>query len=155
VTSTPSPQPTAGIPTSGFGAEVVNLVNKYRAEKGLAPLRADPYITTASNNYANVLATERANVAGVSHTGPDGSLSEQRLAASGYPGSFCGENLAAGQTNAAEAVNIWKNSPAHNAIMLAANPTEIGVGYFYNPNSYYKHYWVLMTGRPGQGCPPS
>jgi uncharacterized protein YkwD len=87
------------------------------------------------------------------HTGPDGSSSEGRLSVSGYPGSFCGENIAAGQTTAQEALNVWKNSPAHNAIMLAANPSDIGVGYFFVENSTYKHYWVLMTGRPGLGCP--
>lgn len=152
---TPTPQPTPGIPTSGFGAEVVNLVNKYRAEKGLAPLRADPYITTAANNYARLIATERANVMGLLHDGPDGSSPEQRLAASGYAGSFCGENLAAGQTNPQGALDVWKSSAGHNAILLASNPTDIGVGYFYNPNSVYKHYWVLMTARPIAGCPPS
>ena len=153
---TPTPQPTAGVPTSGFGAEVVNLVNDYRVSKGLPRLRPDPYVTTASNNYANTMATIRANSMGVDHIGPDGSRSEQRLSASGYPGAFCGENLAAGQVNAQAAVNIWKASPAHNAILLAANPADIGVGYFYNPDSYFKHYWVLMTGRTGDnGCPPS
>ena len=153
---TPTVQPTPGVPTSGFGAEVVNLVNEYRVSKGLPRLRADPYITTASNNYAHVMATERGNVASVSHTGPDGSTSEQRLAASGYGGAFCGENLAAGQVSPQAAVDVWKSSPAHNAIMLAANPTEIGVGYYYNPSSHYKHYWVLMTGRVSDfGCAPS
>jgi uncharacterized protein YkwD len=144
------------VPASGFGAEVVNLVNEYRVSKGLARLRPDPYITTASNNYAGVLAVQRASSTSVSHAGPDGSNSEQRLAASGYDGYFCGENLAAGQVSAQEAVNIWKASPAHNAIMLASNPADIGVGYYYNPSSYYKHYWVLMTGVHSDfGCPPS
>jgi uncharacterized protein YkwD len=152
VTSTASPQPTAGVPTSDFGAQVVNLVNEYRVANGRSRLTPDAYITTASNNYAKLMGT--SNTFG--HTGPDGSSSEGRMSAAGYGGDFCGENIAAGQTTPQEAFNVWKSSPAHNSIMLAANPTNIGVGYFYDANAFYKHYWVLMTGRPsGQGCPPS
>jgi len=47
VTATASPQPTAGVPTNDFGAQVVNLVNDYRAANGLSRLKPDPYITTA------------------------------------------------------------------------------------------------------------
>jgi uncharacterized protein YkwD len=146
---TPRPQPTAAVPTSDFGAQVVNLVNDYRVSKGLSRLRPDPYITTASNNYAKLMG--QSNTFG--HIGPDGSRSEGRLATAGYSGAFCGENIAAGQLTPQEALNVWKSSPSHNAILLSSNPVDIGVGYFYIADSTYKHYWVLMTGRPGQGCP--
>jgi uncharacterized protein YkwD len=145
---TPSPQPTAGVPTSDFGAQVVNLVNDYRVANGLSRLTPDPYITTASNNYAKQMAT--GNFFG--HVGQDGSTSEQRIYAAGFPGCFWGEAIAAGQTTPADALAVWKASPPHNKILLDPQAVSIGAGYYYTGDSYYKHYWVLMTGRPEAGC---
>jgi uncharacterized protein YkwD len=148
VTATASPQPTAGVPTSDFGAQVVNLVNDYRVANGLSRLQPDPYITTASNNYAKDMATQ--NFFG--HVGKDGSTSEQRMYAAGFPGCFWGEAIAAGQTTPADALAVWKASPPHNKILLDPQAVSIGAGYYYTSDSFYKHYWVLMTGRPEAGC---
>ncbi|MGE0059158.1 MAG: CAP domain-containing protein [Dehalococcoidia bacterium] len=148
VTPTASPQPTAGVPTNDFGAQVVNLVNDYRVANGLSRLKPDPYITTASNNYAKDMAV--GNFFG--HTGKDGSTSEQRIYAAGFPGCFWGEAIAAGQPSPQEALTVWKNSPPHNKILLDPQAVSIGAGYYYNGDSYYKSYWVLMTGRPEAGC---
>lgn len=156
-TETPTPtstvQPTVSVPTTDFGAQVVALVNEYRVSNGLGRLTADPFITTASSNYAELYGTQAGNAPTFSHTGPDGSSPFQRMAASGYGGCFWGEAVAAGQTSAASAVAAWKASGQHNAILLDPEATTIGVGYYYAGGSLYKHYWVLMTGRPGQQQP--
>jgi uncharacterized protein YkwD len=146
--ATASPQPTAAVPTSDFGAQVVNLVNDYRAANGLSRLTPDPYITTASNNYARDMAT--GNFFG--HVGLDGSTSEQRIYAAGFPGCFWGEAIAAGQPSPQDALAVWKASPPHNKILLDPQAVSIGAGYYYTGDSFYKNYWVLMTGRPEAGC---
>lgn len=148
VTATASPQPTAGVPTNDFGAQVVNLVNDYRVANGLSRLKPDPYITTASNNYARDMAT--GNFFG--HVGKDGTTSEQRIYAAGFAGCFWGEAIAAGQVTPQDALTVWKNSPPHNKILLDPQAVSIGAGYYYTGDSFYKHYWVLMTGRPEAGC---
>jgi uncharacterized protein YkwD len=144
----PTLQATTQAPPTEFSAQVVNLVNEYRAKNGLGRLRADPYITTAALNYARVMGTTRGSSTTIEHTGPDGSTPSSRVKATSYAGCFAGENLSAGQTSALDAVNAWKSSPDHNEILLTPNATDIGVGYFYAPDSYFKHYWVLDIGGP-------
>lgn len=149
-TSTVAPAPVA--PTSEFVAQVVNLINEYRASLNLSRLSADPYLTTASNNYAKLYATQAGSTSGFSHVGPDGSTSATRAYAAGFPGCWWGEAVAAGQTTPAAVVNNWKESSLHNAILINPEATSIGAGYYYSSTSFYKHYWVLNTGRPEAGC---
>jgi uncharacterized protein YkwD len=87
------------------------------------------------------------------HVGPDGSTAIGRVAASGYAGSMCGEAIAAGQATPAAALSTWRSSPEHNAIMLSTNAEAIGIGYYFAPNSTYKYYWVLVTGKAAEFCP--
>ena len=41
-------------------------------------------------------------------------------------------------------MNSWMNSPGHRANILNPEFTELGVGYNYDNNSEYKHYWVQI-----------
>jgi uncharacterized protein YkwD len=144
----PTVQPTTQAPPTEFSAQVVNLVNEYRQKNGLGRLRANPQITSAALAYAKNMAENDF----FAHAGKDGSTPQSRLKAAGYAACFDGENISAGQTSAIDAVNAWKNSESHNKILLAPDATEIGVGYYYSADSYYKHYWVLDLGRPANTC---
>ncbi len=82
------------------------------------------------------------------HYPPDGSTPAGRIAAAGFQGQYKGEALSAGQKTPAAAVSRLLRSASHASILL--NPTSVaaGVGYFYIPNSYYGHYWVVVTANP-------
>ncbi len=65
----------------------------------------------------------------------------------GYNWRAAGENIAAGYTTVRATVDGWLKSPGHCKNIMSANFTEVGVGYGYNANSTYKHYWVTDFGK--------
>jgi len=77
-----------------------------------------------------------------SHTGLDGDSPWQRAEQAGT--SANGENIAAGNSGAAAVLTQWKNSNGHCLNMGKTNFKSVGVGYGYNGNSQYKHYWTQM-----------
>lgn len=156
ITGTPStsvtPTPTGTVAktatpagdTPAAGSDVLSLVNAYRVSKGLGALTPNADLNAAATKYAQYMAT--ANF--FDHNGPDGSTPSSRVAASGYDGGWRGEALTAGQATARDAVTAWQNSPPHNAILLNPDAVDVGIGYAYSASSYYKYYWVFVTGEP-------
>ena len=57
-------------------------------------------------------------------------------------GHILGENLAGGQRTPKQVVEAWMDSPTHRANILNKDFRELGVVYYYQANSKYKHYWV-------------
>ena len=57
-----------------------------------------------------------------------------------------GENLAVGYESAEEAMQAWKNSPAHNAAMLDGNYRVMGVARINVPGSVHGWYWTTDFG---------
>jgi uncharacterized protein YkwD len=145
---TPTPGPVAlaaqgSAVDAGQGDELLRLLNAERAKLGLSQLSANPQLAAAASGFAQYMAT--ANF--FAHNGPDGSRPESRVGAAGYGGSWRGETLAAGQSTAGLAFDVWWNqSPPHRAILTDPNVNEVGIGHFFGGNSFYGHYWVLETG---------
>jgi uncharacterized protein YkwD len=65
----------------------------------------------------------------MAHTGTDGSEAGTRAARAGYSWRLIGENIAAGQNSAQEAVAGWLESPGHCANLMNPSFTEMGAGY--------------------------
>lgn len=118
--------------------EVVRLVNIEREKNGLAPLKQDSVLCKA----ADIRAEEIKEV--FSHSRPDGSSCFTVLEEFDIRNVYAGENIAAGQPTPAKVVDSWMNSSGHRANILGSNFTKIGVGYFYDKNSYYGSYWVQL-----------
>ena len=112
------------------------LVNEARTEAGLG---AVSYDTTL-----NVLAYQRA--AEISecwgHLRPDGSLCFTILDQNGVNYSACGENIAAGQENISEVINMWLNSEGHRANILNGAYNRMGIAVYYGGE--YGTYWVQI-----------
>lgn len=96
------------------------------------------------------------------HVNPDGVAANFLVRATGYqlPSHYSTsprgnniESIGAGYINANEAWSGWMNSAGHKVHLLASDSfyrdqTSYGVGHFYDPNSRYKHYWVVLTAPP-------
>ncbi len=137
---------------SAVEQEVTELVNMEREIENLHPLVWDDALGAAARGHSADMA--RLNY--FSHTSLDGRLFHQRITAAGYAYSTCGENIAAGYSNAQAVMNGWMNSPGHRANILGSGFCDIGVGYAYGSASTYGHYWTQDFGRR-QGvsvCPP-
>ena len=103
-----------------------------------------------------LLAVERARV-GAGGLAEDrgrrtAATAGQRIAAQGYSYSTWGENIAAGYTTAASAVNGWMNSEGHRNNILNCNFKETGVGYYYlandTGNENWYRYWTQVFASP-------
>ncbi|MFC6618154.1 CAP domain-containing protein [Deinococcus radiophilus] len=135
--------------------QVLDAVNRLRTAgyncatgrfdgRRLAPLRRNAALDRAA--LAHAIAMPTANF--MDHVSQlDGSTPAQRIAAAGYPRANTAENLAAGQTSAAEAMEGWRTSPGHCASMLG-DFSEIGLSYVQLPGSDLGHYWVQTFGKP-------
>ncbi|MGH2354502.1 MAG: CAP domain-containing protein [Chloroflexota bacterium] len=101
---------------------VVDLTNAERMRAGLAPLRSDPRLTTASRRYADFQAQGDC-------TGHfcDGSPAD-RARRAGYPSEYVGENWAGGYQTPEEVVGGWMASEGHRANILKPDYQAIGVG---------------------------
>lgn len=121
----------------------LKLINDYRAQNGLNPLRVSITLTRA----ADWLSADMAGRNYFSHTDSQGRDPFQRMTAYGYNyNSYRGENIAAGYGDAARTFNLWRNSSGHNAAMLNANFKVIGISRAYNASSTYKWYWTTDFG---------
>jgi len=129
-------------------------VNAYRQKNGKSTLKRDADLERRAQAHAEDMAQRNY----FSHTSPDGTTFAMRV--KGYEGS-AGENIAAGQRDAVAVVQAWSKSPGHNANMLNSTYKAMGLGYAYNAQSTYKHYWVLIlgskdvAGEPAQPSQPS
>lgn len=141
-----TPGSTALRPAS-LQSDVLSLVNGYRAANGLGAVSANGSLAAAATWMATDMATKNY----FSHTSADGRSPQQRMAAFGYPAYslYTGEDIAAGQTTAADVFAAWRASPAHNGVMLSPSFNAVGIGVASSPTSTYKWYWVADFGGPG------
>ena len=116
-----------------FPVEVLRLVNEERARVGAAPLKFAKDLAASAYVRARELPIK------FSHTRPDGS---KCFTAMPQVGHVIGENLAGGQNSPKQVVQAWMNSKTHRDNILSKNFKEIGIIYYYQSNSKYKHYWV-------------
>lgn len=116
-----------------FPMEVLRLVNIERSKVGAAPL------TFAKDLAASAYVRAKELPYKFSHTRPNGS---KCFTAMPQIGHILGENLAGGQTTPKQVVQAWMDSKTHRDNILSKKFKELGVVYYYQSNSKYKHYWV-------------
>ena len=116
---------------------VLDLVNSYRAQSGLAPLVLDEALCSAAQVRANEI------VQSFSHTRPDGTTCFTALKEANISYGTAGENIAAGSSTPAGVMEQWMNSPGHRDNIMKAEYRAIGIGYV-QVGSGYGHYWVQM-----------
>ncbi|WP_432590101.1 CAP domain-containing protein [Streptomyces sp. HD1123-B1] len=121
-------------------SEVIALTNAERAAARLAPLAAEPRLTTAAQRHSDDMVARDF----YSHTGPEGRQPWDRARAAGAGHRGIGENIACGQRSAAEVVRGWMDSPGHRANILKPDFTHIGVGYA--TGSRAGTYWTQVFG---------
>lgn len=103
--------------------EVIRLTNEYRVSLGLNELTQDTQLAYV----AEVRSMEIVNTWG--HNRPDGSTFADILVAMKYPSPRFGENLGKAQKTASEVMEMWKESPSHDA-NLTGDFTKIGVAIY-------------------------
>jgi uncharacterized protein YkwD len=125
-------------------AEVVELTNAERTDHRRPQLRANSRLMRA----AQIHAEQMARAGRMEHLLRDANYprAEDRLAAAGYRWRAFGENVAQGQSSAAEVVNSWMQSRGHRKNILNEIYTELGVGYAVDRAG--RPYFVQVFGSP-------
>jgi uncharacterized protein YkwD len=129
----------------------VTTINQYRASNGLGPLKTCVTLNRAAQGHSEDMRDQNY----FSHTGLNGSKFSERCCDACY-GPACplqtamGENIAAGNSTAAGTFDQWKNSPGHNANMLGANYTVMGIGRA-TGGGQYGTYWTNVFGGAEDG----
>jgi hypothetical protein len=119
------------------------LINDYRLEHGLSPLEVSPTLSAAARWMSEDMAEHNR----LSHIDSLGRSPSERMAAFGYTqASLWGEIIRGGGDTPEGAFEAWRNSPAHNAIMLTDGFVAAGVGKAYNPQSLYGWFWTVDFG---------
>ncbi|HIY34586.1 MAG TPA: leucine-rich repeat protein, partial [Candidatus Eubacterium faecigallinarum] len=111
--------------------KVLELVNSRRAEAGVGKLVMDESLLDSAMQRAAETAVCFA------HTRPDGSTVFEMNS------KISGENIAAGQTSAADVMTSWMNSQGHMENILNEDYKTIGIGCF-KINGIY--FWVQVFG---------
>jgi uncharacterized protein YkwD len=122
------------------------LINNYRAQNSLGPLTACTSLNRAAQGHSDDMRDQNY----FSHTGLDNSTPWDRACDGCYmqgcgPSTAMAENIAAGNSGAQGTFSQWQNSPGHNANMLGANFTMIGIGRA-TGGGMYGVYWTNVFG---------
>ena len=102
---------------------VTELMNAYRAEAGMGPLRLDGKLTKA----AEARMQEMIDGEWWSHESPDGTPPFVWITAHEYNYVAAAENLAAGFETARLLVQSWIESPGHRANILNPMYADCGI----------------------------
>ncbi|MCP5372871.1 MAG: CAP domain-containing protein [Hyphomicrobiales bacterium] len=125
-------------------ADLLALINRARADHGLAALRANGNLDVAARGHAADMAVNDF----LSHVGSDHRTLGDRVAATGYAFAYVSEALAAGPRTAAQAVHLWLTSAAHRDLLLSPDAREVGLAAAPAPiTSTHGTYWAAVFGR--------
>lgn len=121
-----------------------DVINAYRKERGLKPLKLNPELTEAAKNHSRDLAKWDR----ISHYGSDGSNPWDRVKRTGYKARLAAENVGTGQIDFNEVIKGWKDSPGHNKNLLITDAEHMGIALVQDPKSEFKSFWTLVLGSP-------
>ncbi len=107
--------PVQGADTGADDTNFAGILNGLRLSRGHDTLSYDSRLDAAAQKYA----VEQASIAGLSHTGLNGSDVGDRIRAEGYNPRGWAENLAKGQQSQQQVLQAWIDSPGHNANLNA------------------------------------
>ena len=121
-----------------------DIINQYRAEHGLKPLKLNAQLTEAAKAHSRDLAKWDR----ISHYGSDGSNPWDRVKRTGFKARLAAENVGTGQIDFGEVIKGWKDSPGHNKNLLLSDAEYMGIALVSDPKTEFKAFWTLVLGTP-------
>jgi uncharacterized protein YkwD len=117
---------------NNYEKQLINLVNKERAKRGLAQLRVNGKLVEASRSHS----TEMGEAKYFDHSSADGEKWSSRVVRYGYKREGydywkAGENIYYGAniySSPVACVDAWMKSKAHKAVLLTKVFRDVGVG---------------------------
>jgi len=116
------------------------MLNEVRADNGANPVTYDARLGAAAQGHANDMLANSF----FSHRGSNGSTVGERATAQQYNWNLIGENIGRGQSDEAEILQGWVDSPDHQANNIDPRFEDFGLA---RAGSGNNQYWVLVLGR--------
>ena len=138
--------PPATVPSQSLDAatqELLRLINDARRQSNTPEFAYNEKLAQAALRHSQSMATTGQ----ISHQVTGEPSLEQRVREAGYTGGST-ENIYAGGTNPADALNWWltdQTDPSHRTNILGTEFQEIGIGIVKGPALTY---YTLVFGRP-------
>jgi uncharacterized protein YkwD len=120
-------------------ADPQSEISAYRKSYGLPAVTVDPKLSELARQQATAMA-ERGSM-------DHNVYASFRSRMASYGSAPAGENLAMGTKTFGDTFATWKSSPGHNANLLKANLTRIGVA---SASRHGTTYWALILAAPPQ-----
>lgn len=108
---------------ASYERQIADLANAVRARYGLPAFASDSLAAASARKHSKDMATRNF----FDHVNPDGKDPFDRMEAEGISFATAMENIAAGQTSAIYAHEVWMNSEGHRRNILG-DVERIGVG---------------------------
>jgi len=147
--------PPAGSTPESQAQALIAAVNQFRQAAGLVPATYHPLLAAAALAHSQDMSQNDF----FDHIGSDGSTPRERVLRAGYSATLVGENLAAGQPDAATVIYQWSQSIVHRTVLLLPELRDVVVGYVYDPHDQpnvdlgggqkggpFCFYWTLDAG---------
>jgi uncharacterized protein YkwD len=119
-----------------------DLINQYRADNGLKPVKLHAELTAAAKTHSRDLSKWDR----ISHYGSDGSNPWDRVKRTGFKARLAAENVGTGQIDFKEVLKGWKDSPGHNKNLLLSDAEYMGIALVQDPKTEFKSFWTLVIG---------
>ncbi|MGW7065433.1 CAP domain-containing protein [Streptomyces sp. NPDC054855] len=116
--------PTAAAAQPDPASAVAAEINRLRSDEGCPPIR----LRNSLNRAAQEHSADMADRERLTHTGADGSSPADRMRAAGFSPARSGEVIVSGPATPGAAVDAWRDSPPHRAVILNCRYTEAGAG---------------------------
>lgn len=124
--------------------EALNLINGYRAQHGLAPLRMEARLAVLARDQAKAMSARRS--IDTERTG--GLTLERRLQRAGYAYRQAAQQVAMGYPDGRAVVDMWLGRRDSRQLLLDRNLSEAGIGYAQRGGEAFDHYWVITLAEP-------
>ncbi len=114
-------------------AEALQLINQFRASRGVRPLTLSPDLNATAQNLANSYASNSGQP-----PKPGGNVVHMRLSA--------------GYSSFAQTFSGWRGRADDANVIADPSANSAGLGVAYTANSAYGVHWVLLL---GNSAPPA
>lgn len=129
--------------SNGIRTRHVDVVNALRAENGMGPVTLSARLTAAARTHARDMSVQKR----AWHFGSDGTSPKDRAQRAGYAGSVLSENISESIDNDVQVFQSWLGTSVTRRVMLNPRASNIGIGWFQEPNG--KLWWVQVFGAAG------
>lgn len=123
----------------------LDLVNALRAERGLRPLSLSARLTAAARTQARDMSNQKR----AWHFGSDGTSPKDRAVRAGYAGRLLAENISESVDDELQVFQSWVADPVTRQGMLHPAASDLGLGWYQDPNG--KLWWVQVIGGGARG----